>query len=171
MAARREDTSTDLQQLCPTAGDLCARSLIEVAQPTSVATATTNPMKNTRVMEAEVALISQESPHAKLPWGPSLTKRSATLRIFRFGERLGAAEADRGGPLIRTRTAARRGAKHDDSALPRASTHALVAAARRSRRIFLRHVGVVVEAEPILHPLGHVAGHVVEAIGTPASRV
>jgi len=57
MAARREDTSTDLQQLCPTAGDLCARSLIEVAQPTSVATATTIPMKNTRVMEAEGALI------------------------------------------------------------------------------------------------------------------
>src|SRR5215475_10271658 len=60
MAARREEASTDLQHPCSGAGDLSARSFMDVVQPTSVTTATINPTKNMRVMDVKTALMSAE---------------------------------------------------------------------------------------------------------------
>src|SRR2546425_742529 len=75
-------------------------------------------------------------------------------------------EADRGGALVRDRAVARRRAQHVRIALPGAAAHALVAAGRRTFRIALRHRDVIIDPEPVLDPLGDVAGHVPRSIRT-----
>jgi hypothetical protein len=56
MAARREETSTDLQQACPVTAR-CERSPVGVAQPTNVAIATRNPIRTIRLMQRDSAVM------------------------------------------------------------------------------------------------------------------
>lgn len=84
------------------------------------------------------------------------------------GRSFRAAKADGCRALIQRRAATGCRSEHDLVTLPRTAADALVASACRARWIALRHVGVVVEAEPVLHPFGDVSRHMVEAIGALA---
>ena len=68
------------------------------------------------------------------------------------------------GALIGGRSAAGRGSEHDPVALPRSAAQALVAAAGGSGRISFRHVGVIVKAEPVVHPFSDITRHVMQSV-------